>query len=80
MTTSNPSPTPIESLWTVKQLQQFLNISRTAAYDLIHRGSLPHVMLGSRYRFEPAEVRAWVARNRSTAPNATVLPIARAAR
>lgn len=75
-----PQPTPIEGLWTVPQVMQFLNVRRTAVYDLVHKGTLPHVWLGNRLRFEPAEVKAWVAKNRSTAPSATVLPISGARR
>jgi excisionase family DNA binding protein len=78
--TTTAAPTPIENLWTVKEVMTFLAAKKSTVYDLVHRGTdpLPHVLLGSRYRFEPALVRAWVAKNRSTTPSATVLPIARA--
>lgn len=72
---NTPAPTPIENLWTVQQARAFLNVSRTFIYEHCARGDLPHVRLGGHIRFEPDEVRAWVKKNRSTAPSATVLPI-----
>ena len=77
MTSPAPSspPTPIEKLLTVKDVMQLLTVKRTWVYDQVHKGDLPHVWLGSRLRFEPEEIRAYVKRCRNTAPTATVLPI-----
>jgi excisionase family DNA binding protein len=68
--------TPIENLWTVKDVMAFLTVKRTWVYDQVHNGSLPHCWLGSRLRFEPEQIREYVKRQRNTTPNATVLPIA----
>jgi excisionase family DNA binding protein len=71
------APEPIESLWTVKEVMQFLSLKRTAVYDRVHAGDLPHLWIGNRLRFVPAKVRAWVEEKakQACAPNATVLPI-----
>lgn len=78
MTATLPAPDLIESLWTVKQVQVYLNLKRTAVYDRVHAGDLPYLRIGNQLRFVPAQVRAWVeekARQAQT-PHAVVLPIA----
>jgi excisionase family DNA binding protein len=41
-----------------------LGISRKTLYALIHRGELVPIRVGERARFEPADVRAYLERNR----------------
>lgn len=68
---------PAESLWTWREVAAFLRIGRNAVYDLAARGELPSLRVGSRIRFVPAEVRAWLERQRG--PDAPVLPLAKSA-
>lgn len=69
------TPTPIENLWKVDDVMRFIGVGRTWVYEAARRNALPHVRLGNTLRFEPDEVRAWVAKNRIGRP-ANVLPIA----
>ena len=64
---------PAEQLWTVRECAAFLRLGRNAIYEMAERGELPSFRIGSRVRFVPAEVRAWVERQR--APSAAVVPI-----
>ena len=66
---------PAEQLWTARQAAQFLNIGRNAVYEMVDRGELPSLRIGSRVRFIPAEVRAWVERQKG--PADAVVPIDR---
>jgi excisionase family DNA binding protein len=49
-----------EPLWTVADVRAFLRIGRNTVYDLATRGELPSIRIGSRVRFDPAKVRAWL--------------------
>jgi len=49
-----------EPLWTVREVQALLRIGRNHVYDLATRGVLPSIRIGSRVRFDPAKVRAWL--------------------
>lgn len=66
---------PIESLWTVKHVQTYLNIARSCVYDRVNSGDLPHLRVGNHLRFVPEQIRRWVLEKTKTAPRATVLPI-----
>lgn len=73
---TTPAPTPIEELLDVKDVMRLLKLKRTAVYEAVARGDFEHVRFGSRLRFEAAAVRRFVEKHRSSAPKATVLPIA----
>jgi excisionase family DNA binding protein len=61
---ANPDANGAESLWDVKGTATFLNASESAVRKWANLGDLPHVRIGTLLRFEPDEVRAWVARQR----------------
>jgi excisionase family DNA binding protein len=65
--------TPIEGLWTHREVMALLRIGRNAVYDLAASGALPSLRIGSRIRFDPAKVRAWL--ERQGQPNAKVVPL-----
>jgi excisionase family DNA binding protein len=46
----------------------YLAVSRRQIYLLVERGELPAVRVGSRVRFIPAELRAYLERHREGAP------------
>lgn len=66
---------PAESLWTWRDVAAFLRIGRNAVYEMAANGDLPSLRVGSRVRFEPAEVRAWLDRQR--APDASLTALAK---
>ncbi len=46
-------------VYTVKEIQEMLNISRTAAYALMHRGLFPVVQIGRSIRIPAEKFDAW---------------------
>lgn len=56
---------PAERLWTVREAATFLQLGRNAVYEMVKRGELPNVRIGSRVRFIPGELRAWAERQRA---------------
>jgi len=68
---------PAAGLWTWRDVAAFLRIGRNAVYEMAANGDLPSLRIGSRVRFEPAEVRAWLDRQR--APGTPVPPLAKSA-
>jgi hypothetical protein len=58
------SATPLEPLWTLKDLAAFLNVTEGSARKIVSRGQLPSdavLRIGSRIRIRPAAVRTWIA-------------------
>src|SRR5262245_19830109 len=53
------------SLWDIKRLCEFLDVSESHAYNLLAKEGLPHVHVGGRLRFIPESVEDWV-RSRET--------------
>lgn len=70
MTKDNPPQAPVQdlasrleqtpNLLSAKQLQLHLNLSRTALYDKVSRGSIPYLRIDNTIRFDPARVAAWL--------------------
>jgi excisionase family DNA binding protein len=72
MTSTDPvHPLQPEPLWTVRDVQALLRIGRNHVYDLANRGVLPSIRIGSRVRFDPAKIRAWL---EAQSAGAKVLP------
>jgi excisionase family DNA binding protein len=61
---SQSSRTPLEPLLTVADTALFLGVSRAHVYVLLERDELPHVRIGTRIRFVPDELRAYLERHR----------------
>jgi excisionase family DNA binding protein len=49
-----------EDLWDVARAAQFLGMSVSWTYRAAESGVLPYRRIGSRLRFVPSELRAWV--------------------
>ena len=63
---SQPQPVD-EDLWLPERAAQFLGMSIHWVYRTAERGELsPYRKIGSRLRFVPAEIRAWVNRGKVT--------------
>jgi excisionase family DNA binding protein len=58
----------MEPLLTIDAAATFLGISRRQVYTLLECESLPHVRVGRRIRFMPADLREYLERHRETAP------------
>lgn len=57
------SPTVSFSLWTVKQVADYLNIKPGTVYRMVERGELPAIRIGvtgRTLRFRQSEVEGWI--------------------
>ena len=72
---ASPLAIPAEQLWTVHEAAAFLRIGRNAVYGMVKAGELPSVRIGSRVRFIPGELRAWIEQQKNRTV-ASVVPIA----
>jgi excisionase family DNA binding protein len=53
-----------DRLWTVVDVGHYLNLSKKGVYGLAERRVIPSVKVGGRLRFLPADIHAWVLKNR----------------
>jgi excisionase family DNA binding protein len=58
---------PIQRLLTVDDVRDLLTISRPGLTRLVDAGELPVIRIGTRLRFDQADVAALIARGRSQA-------------
>ena len=67
---------PVENLWTVREVAEFLRVGRHSVYEMAKRGEMPSLRVGARVRFVPEEVRAWLDRQRAPRPSvASIEPV-----
>jgi excisionase family DNA binding protein len=59
-----PTTDRLEPLLTISQAAEVLAVNRRTVYRLVERGALTATRAGSRLRFEPAELRRYVASGR----------------
>ena len=64
-----------EPLWTVKEVANFLKVSRSWVYQKTAGGELPCLHVGGLVRFEPDAVRAWT--RGEPPPASRILPLTR---
>jgi excisionase family DNA binding protein len=66
MTSSNVTldADELSPLLSMNEMAHLLGISRKTLYALIRRGDLVPIRVGERLRFEPAEVRSYLERNK----------------
>jgi excisionase family DNA binding protein len=50
-----------ESLLTIRQIAEMLQVSRPTVYALIEREGLPYLKIGKSLRFSSLSVHAWLA-------------------
>jgi excisionase family DNA binding protein len=60
--------TGLEPLLSINEVARLLGVSRATVYELMRDGSLVPIRVGERARFEPADVRAYLDRNREVSP------------
>lgn len=58
----------MEPLLTIDGAATFLGVSRRQVYTLLERERLPHVRVGRRIRFIPADIQAYLERHREAGP------------
>jgi excisionase family DNA binding protein len=58
----------LERLLTIGEVARLLGVSRGSVYSLIRSGELIPIRVGERARFDPDDVRAYLARHREAAP------------
>jgi excisionase family DNA binding protein len=58
----------IAPLLSINEVAELLGISRPTVYALIRRGGLVPIRVGERIRFDPADIRAYLERNREISP------------
>jgi len=51
-------------LLTIADVARLLGVSRGSVYSLMRNGELSPIRVGQRARFEPADIRAFIDRNR----------------
>jgi excisionase family DNA binding protein len=54
----------LEELLAIADVARLLGVSRWSVYELMRAGELIPIRVGERARFEPADVRAYLARHR----------------
>ncbi len=55
----NDDETPVSTLWTVREVAQFLRCSPSYVYKAAERDVLPAIRIGRMLRFRPEAVRAF---------------------
>ena len=53
-----------EKLMTVEEVAEFLNVNPMTVYRMLKRRAIPAYKVANQWRFERAELNAWLARNR----------------
>lgn len=71
-TTTGAQPMPPAAWLTAHQVAPMLGMSAQTVYRLAHRLELPATMIGTRYRFRPADIDAYLAAGRVTGPRRTL--------
>ncbi|HEX6789608.1 MAG TPA: helix-turn-helix domain-containing protein [Gaiellaceae bacterium] len=57
----------MESMMTVRQVAELLGVHENWVYDQAAGGALPSYKIGGTRRFDPDELRAWIAERRGAA-------------
>lgn len=74
MTTRSKSIPSPQALWTVRDVAGYLQASTSYVYKAAERGEIPCRRIGALLRFDPDEVRRWVA-SHAKPDMARVLPL-----
>lgn len=53
-------PQPTSELMTTKELMDYLDMSRTKVWELVHKKGLPAFRIGGDYRYRRHEVDKWI--------------------
>ena len=50
----------MEKIYTVPQVAEYLQISRSKIYDWVKKGKIPHVRIGRNVRIRESDLQAWI--------------------
>jgi prophage regulatory protein len=50
----------MEKIYTVPQVAEYLQISRSKMYDWVKQGKIPHVRIGRNVRIRESDLQAWI--------------------
>jgi len=50
----------MEKIYTVPQVAEYLQISRSKMYDWVKKGKIPHVRIGRNVRIRESDLQAWI--------------------
>jgi predicted DNA-binding transcriptional regulator AlpA len=64
-----------EPLWKVADVARFLSMSQQWVYKQAELGTLPCVRFGASLRFDPAEIRRYLDRQKRGGAGAQVVPL-----
>lgn len=59
-------------LWTVADVVRETGLPKNRIYELVERGEIPHVPIGSRIYFRRASIESWIAELEQSAEKAPV--------
>jgi excisionase family DNA binding protein len=59
----------MESMMTVRQVAELLGVHENWVYDQAASGELPSYKIGGTRRFDPDELRGWIAERRQAEPS-----------
>jgi hypothetical protein len=70
--TPEKTQAPVEPLWTTKELGAYLGKGKNALSEFLNRAQdFPAFKIGSEWRADPEEIKAWVRRQRVQAATKT---------
>ena len=55
----------VESLWSLKELAEYLNIAEKTVYSYAQKGQIPGFKIVGNWRFDPEDIKAWVEAQKS---------------
>jgi excisionase family DNA binding protein len=64
----------MESMMTARQVAELLGVHENWVYDQAANGQLPSYKIGGTRRFDPDELRGWIAENTGGRPRAACPP------
>ena len=53
----------MEKIYTIPQVAEYLQISRSKMYDWVKQGKIPYVRIGRNKRIRASDLQAWIEAN-----------------
>ena len=53
----------MEKIYTVPQVAEYLQISRSKMYDWVRKGKIPYILIGRNKRIRESDLQAWMDAN-----------------
>lgn len=65
----------MEKLLTIKDLSEWLQVTRSTIYKWTHMGYVPHYKLSAGVRFKVSDIEKWLSKRKRKGRNAQKIPI-----